>query len=466
MGDVVLDGYASGTVERISPEAPVPILHHMSNQEVPGGAANVAMNIAALGGSVGLVGVVGTDEEAKRLETMLTESGIETHFIRSAERPTTSKLRILVSNHQMLRIDREEVSDINPDDEDRVIVAATELLAAADAIILSDYRKGCLTDKVLQELIDAAVAAGVPVFIDPKRKDFRKYRGATYLTPNRSELAAATGMACDGDDSCRLAAEQAIEQTGATILLTRSERGMVLFPPRGQEIWLPTEAKEVFDVSGAGDSVIATFAYALANGTPVAQALRIANCAAGIVIGKAGTATTTQAEIIAVMEREHADVAPANRIADLTSALRLRAEWKAEKLLVGFTNGCFDLLHPGHIALLREAAQECDRLIVGLNSDASVRRLKGASRPVQDENARADVMASIRHVDLVVLFEDDTPQKLIEALRPDFLIKGSDYEIDEIVGADFVMTHGGKVKRVNLKPGHSTTNLVAKSQSQ
>ena len=465
VGDVILDGYASGDVERISPEAPVPIVRHVNHQEVAGGAANVAVNIAALGGSAHLVGVVGIDEEARRLGGILADSRVASQLVGSGERPTTSKLRIVASHHQMLRIDKEETRDIPSEVEDQVIERALAVLGQADALVFSDYRKGCLTPRVLRVIMAAAREAGIPVLVDPKSKDFSLYQGATFITPNRSEIAAATGVACQDEDACRQAAQIVIEHTGASVLLTRSERGMVLFDVAGDELWLPTEAKEVFDVSGAGDSVIATFAYAIADAVPIPMALRIASTAASIVIGKAGTATTTQGEILAAMEHGHANIDTVDRTMALAQAVSVRETWKREKLIVGFTNGCFDLVHPGHVALLREAAKQCDRLIVALNTDASVSRLKGPTRPIQNERSRAEVMAAIRHVDLVITFDEDTPFEVIDVLRPDVLIKGSDYEEHEIVGADVVRASGGTIVRVDLRAGHSTTNLVARSSS-
>ncbi len=464
LGDVMLDGYASGGVERISPEAPVPVLRHLSHQEVPGGGANVAMNIAALGARPHLIGIVGTDSEGRRLNTLLRAAKVETRFVAAPDRPTIFKLRILAGNHQLLRIDKEDTRAHDPAVEDAVIAAALGLLPQMRAVILSDYQKGCLSDRVLAAVIAAARARDIPVIVDPKRADFSAYRGATYLTPNRGELARATGVVCNEDAHCREAARAAMAATGAGILLTRSEQGMSLFPVDGDEILLPTEAQEVFDVSGAGDSVVATFALAIVSGHPVPQALRLANFAAGLVIAKAGTATITEAELSVALDRSHHQPAVATGLVSWQEALRIREEWRREKLTVGFTNGCFDLIHPGHIALLREAAQQCDRLIVALNGDASVQRLKGPTRPIQAEAARAEVMGAIAHVDLVVLFDQDTPYEVIDLLKPDLLVKGSDYAEDEIVGADIVKAHGGSVFRVDLRAGHSTTSLVARSK--
>lgn len=464
LGDVMLDGYASGGVERISPEAPVPVLRHLSHHEVPGGGANVAMNIAALGGKPCLIGLVGEDEEAQRLDQLLVEAGVDTRLVAAPERPTTFKLRILAGNHQMLRIDKEEVGPASVEMEDALLRTVLEVLPSMQAVILSDYRKGCLTDRVLATVIAEARKRNVPVFVDPKRSDFAAYAGASFITPNRSELKVATGIACEDDAACEAAAGIARDASGASILLTRSEQGMTFFPVVGETLSLPTEAQEVFDVSGAGDSVIATFALGVVSGMSIPQALRAANCAAGIVISRAGTATTTEAEIAAAMDRGHL-LSRSEGALSWDEARRLREIWRDEKLVVGFTNGCFDLLHPGHIALLRESARNCDRLIVGLNTDASVRRLKGDTRPIQSEDARAEVMAAITHVDGVVLFGEETPYDLIAALEPDVLIKGADYEEHQIVGADLVKSLGGSIVRVDLKRGHSTTNLVARSRT-
>lgn len=462
VGDVMLDGYASGGVERISPEAPVPVLRNVAQSEVPGGGANVAMNIAALGGRPHLIGVIGADEEGRRLEALLRKAEVQTHFVTVKDRPTTFKLRILAGNHQMLRIDKEETGPIDGTDEETLIATIFDALPTMQAVVFSDYCKGCLSDRVLGATIERAHELHIPIFVDPKRSDFSAYAGATFITPNRAELGQATGITCDEDDACHLAASQARATTGASIVLTRSERGMSLYPVEGEDILLPTEAQEIFDVSGAGDTVVATFALSIVSGHAPAQALRLANCAAGLVIAKAGTATISEAEIMAAVERGHHAEALGGPV-PWGEAQRIRTQWKRQKLRVGFTNGCFDLLHPGHIALLREAARQCDRLIVALNSDASVRRLKGPTRPIQTEHARAEVMSAISHVDLVVIFDEDTPFELIDALKPDLLVKGSDYSEDQIVGADIVKANGGGIARVDLRTGHSTTDIVARA---
>jgi D-beta-D-heptose 7-phosphate kinase/D-beta-D-heptose 1-phosphate adenosyltransferase len=379
------------------------------------------------------------------------------------DRPTTFKLRMMAGNHQMLRIDKENITCPSAAIERQLIDAVLDELPGNQAIIISDYCKGSLTDTLLACVIEAARDLGIRVVVDPKRVDFAAYSGADFITPNRAELHKSTGIACDTAENCRNAAHRASALTGAGILLTRSEQGMSFYPLDGDEIVLPTEALQVFDVSGAGDSVVAAFGYAIASGDSVQQALRLANCVAGLVVAKVGTATASLAEVIAALDRADSAALKTTGAVTCVEAIALRESWARKELRVGFTNGCYDLIHPGHVTLLREAARQCDRLIVGLNSDASVRRLKGSRRPVQDEQARAEVLAAIRHVDLVVVFDADTPQTLIEALRPDVLIKGSDYQEHEIVGAAFVKALGGNVVRVDLREGHSTTNIIARS---
>lgn len=464
VGDIILDAYASGDVERISPEAPVPIMRHLHHHEVPGGSANVAMNIVALGGKACLIGLIGKDEEGARLANLLSASGIDNRMVEVEDRPTTFKLRILAGKHQMLRVDKEVSAPAEADAERKIINTALAEMCTADAMILSDYQKGCLTENVIQELIRSAKQKDIPVFVDPKRTDFAAYKGADYITPNRAELKAATGIACSDKEKCRMAATQVMRECGASILLTLSEQGMVLFQEKGEEEWLPTEAKEVFDVSGAGDSVIAAFAYACASGMPLSRALRVANVTAGVVIAKAGTATASEEEVSKALDPTHGGQESEVRLMSWQEAAELRANWKREGLSVGFTNGCFDLVHPGHVKLLNKAAGTCDRLVVALNSDSSVRRLKGESRPIQSQEARAIVMAAMRFVDAVVLFEEDTPLEIIQVLAPDVLIKGSDYEEADIVGADFVKSTGGKVERIDFEAGQSTSRLVSRSK--
>lgn len=466
IGDVMLDSYVHGSADRLSPEAPVPVLRWARDQKVPGGAANVAANIAALGGAVSLVGIVGDDEGGAELEAALAAFGdrISPAFLVDHRRPTTVKLRLVAGGQQLLRLDREDAAPVSPELEARLIALVSEQIGAADVVVLSDYRKGLLTDTLVRHTVEACRAANRLLIVDPKRRQFDIYRGAGVLTPNRRELAEATGLPVDTNAEVEAAGAVAAEATGAAILVTRSEKGMSLIRAGQGAVHLPTTAREVFDVSGAGDTVVAALALAIAAHVPLAQAMRIANASAGVVVRKHGTATLTRAELDRALKAEGSHATEGAEVADLSAAVRLRQLWREQAMVVGFTNGCFDILHPGHIRLLEEAARHCDRLIVALNSDASVRRLKGPSRPIQDELARARVMGAISFVDAVILFEEDTPLEVIERLQPDLLVKGSDYREDEVVGADTVKLGGGRVLLIDLAEGHSTSRLVARSR--
>jgi D-beta-D-heptose 7-phosphate kinase/D-beta-D-heptose 1-phosphate adenosyltransferase len=460
VGDVMLDHYVSGEVSRVSEEAPVPIIRVSGERWTLGGASNVAANIASLGGHAILVGVVGADAAGRTLDELASGQSavILSRLIEDEQRPTTIKTRYMGGQHQMVRVDRESVQPVAPELETLILRTLTEALPDCRVLVLSDYAKGVLTDRVLAEAIRSAKAAGVRTVVDPKRRDWSAYSGADLITPNRRELAAATGLPCSTDADCELAARRAMEITGSDILLTRSEKGASLYSTNGPAIHVAADAREVFDVSGAGDTVVACFALCLAAGQSANLALRLANIAAGVVVAKRGTATASPGELRAWLLSHERGAAPLS--ASLEAARALREQWRREGLSVGFTNGCFDLIHPGHIHLLSQAAAACDRLIVGLNTDASVRTLKGPTRPIQSEAARAEVIGAIRGVDAVVLFGEQTPIDLIEALTPDVLIKGADYEEKDIVGADFVKARGGRIVRAELIKGQSTTRIV------
>ncbi len=442
----MLDAYVHGAVERMSPEAPVPIVRQIETRESIGGAANVAANVASLGGASHLVACVGTDPEAQRLSALLGNAGISFDLVPVDSRPTTLKTRFSTGQHQLLRLDRENTQPIPAQCEAAVIAAIAARIDRCRLMILSDYGKGVLTERVLAEAIGLARARNVPVLVDPKRKDFSAYRGATIVTPNRGELEAATGSPARTDAEIERAAAVAMTITGASILVTRSEQGLSFVSPDSPPVHMPTQAREVFDVIGAGDTVIAAFAVAFALERSVEEAMRFANAAGGLAVSRQGTAVISAAEL--------------EEVAGEDEIVHLRQVWKAQGLSVGFTNGCFDLLHPGHMSLLRGAAQECDRLIVAINSDASVRRLKGPQRPVQTAEARAEILGAIEHVDLVLIFDEDTPRRLIERLLPDVLIKGADYAVESVVGADTVIAAGGRVVTIALVPGQSTTRLI------
>lgn len=471
LGDLMLDLYLFGSVDRISPEAPVPVIHLTSQDERAGGAANVALNISAIGGTASLLGIVGDDPEANRLEQILTDAGVSVEFLRSPGVRTTTKTRVLSGkHHQFLRIDREDRGAFPRALEEQLMHRLEVQLDSAKALVLSDYGKGCLSDFILEQSIAIARKKGIPVLVDPKRADFSAYAGATYIKPNLKELATASGMALGSSsfDAIEEAARRLCNLTGSNLLVTMSEKGMALFPASGAApTYQSVTAQEVFDVSGAGDTVIGVFSALLAGGTAVERALHLANLAAGVVVSKVGTATLTATELLDALRQEtiaSRKKRPPGQVQDWASILDQRGEWRKQGLTVGFTNGCFDLLHPGHIALLRQSASHCDRLVIGLNSDASVQRLKGPSRPVQHEAARAAVLSALGDVDAVVIFGEDTPLDLITQLEPDVLCKGADYTEDAIVGADFVKARGGRVIRIPLVEGQSTSALVRRSQ--
>jgi len=466
VGDVMLDRYVMGAVDRISPEAPIPVLRTQRETSMLGGAGNVASNIAALGGGGHFVGVVGEDEAGDEITRLLANlQTIRADLVSDNERRTTLKTRFVGANQQLMRADVESTDALSAHSQAQVLEHVTHTTDTIGAVVLSDYGKGVLSDTVIQAVISQARAANIPVVIDPKGVDYSRYRGADIITPNKKELMDATAMAAHTDDEVVAACTHLIETCGVGgVLATRSADGMTLVTNDREPLHLKAEAREVFDVSGAGDTVVATLALALAGGADVNDAASLANTAAGIVVGKAGTATVSGAELARALHHQDLGHAEA-KLNDLDRAIAKVALWRDQGLEVGFTNGCFDLLHPGHISLLSQARAACDRLVVGLNSDSSVRGLKGDSRPVQSEAARAAVLGALAVVDLIVLFSDETPVQLIEALRPNVLVKGADYTIDTVVGADIVHGYGGRVVLAELLDGHSTTNTIERMNS-
>ena len=461
VGDVMIDEYLNGHVDRISPGAPVPVVRGVELRATPGGAANVVANLAALGVNASLVGVVGAGGRAEVGALLDTIGRVDNFLVEDPTRRTIRKMRVISNRQQIVRLDHEDLHPLGAEVETALIQNVSRAIDACDIVILSDYGKGLFSDLVLRETIAAAKAAGKMVVVDPKRNDFSAYRGADLVTPNRGELARASGLPVGSDAEAEAAARRAQAAFGGALLLTRSEQGMSYFPLEGQTIHVPTVAREVFDVSGAGDTVVATLAAALAAGFEAAEAVLLANHAAGVVVGKAGTATLSLAELIEALHLPEEEAAKSGLLASLTEAQALRQRWAKQGLTVGFANGCFDLIHPGHVALIRQAAMACDRLIVALNSDASVRRLKGPTRPAQDQTARAEVMGALKGVALVVIFDEDTPKAIINALQPDLLVKGADYKIEDVVGADVVQARGGKVLLIETVAGQSTTRLLA-----
>lgn len=463
IGDVMLDRYIYGAAERLSPEAPVPVLKIDREAEMLGGAGNVARNLTALGATTRLISVVGDDAAGRRVAGFLSElARASADLVTAPSRPTSRKDRFVAGMQQLLRADWERSDSIDDATAADLLARAAKAIDGAGAMILSDYGKGVLTPELLRQLIAMADTAGLPMLVDPKGQNYRRYAGASLVTPNRAELSEASGMKTADDSQVVLAATHLAEEAGIrAVLATRGPEGMTLLDTDRTVHHFPAIAREVFDVSGAGDTVIATVAAGVAAELDWPTSVQLANVAAGVVVAKAGTAVASVDEIAAeLLHRELAD-AEAKVVASEGLAERL-ADWHARGLKIGFTNGCFDLLHPGHVHLLRQARQACDRLVVGLNSDASVKRLKGENRPVQAEAARAAVLGAMGAVDLVVLFEEDTPEALIETIRPDVLVKGADYTIDTVVGAGFVQSYGGRIVLAELMDGHSTTRTIGR----
>ena len=468
VGDLMLDEFVYGEVSRISPEAPTPIIAVKRTESMIGGAGNVARNLVALGTRCIFVGVVGTDDAGSALTAALgADPLIEFHLVVDASRQTTRKVRFVSEHHSahLLRADWEMAQPIDAGSEDALIGHVIKAMPKAGAVVLSDYAKGALTPRVIRAVIDAANKAGKPVVVDPKGRDYGIYRGATLLTPNRQELADATNSPAQTDDQVAAAAAELGRELGTkAVLVTRSEAGMTLVG-EGAAIHVPAYPVRVRDVSGAGDTVVAVLAAMLAMQSDFESAMRAANAAAAVVVGKRGTATLSVAELRSRI-LPAATLAPEEKIVfDWALLDEQIAEWRRQGLRVGFTNGCFDLLHPGHVKLLAGARAACDRLVVGLNGDASVTRLKGEGRPVQLVQARAEVLAALEAVDLVVVFDEDTPEKLIACVKPTVLVKGSDYRREDVVGHAFVEAAGGEVILIDIVPGHSTSAMVERSRA-
>ena len=466
IGDLMLDEFVYGDVTRISPEAPTPVIAVKRTEVMVGGAGNVARNLVSLGARCIFVGVVGDDDAGAALTKALTTNAlIEFELVIDPARQTTRKVRFVSEHHSthLLRADWESAGPINAAAEDALIAHAIKAMPGAGSVVLSDYAKGALTPRVVRAVIDAANKLGKPVIVDPKGRDYSIYRGATLITPNRQELADATGTAARSDDEVADAAVGLARALDAkAVLVTRSEDGMTLVTD-GAPIHVPAYPVRVRDVSGAGDTVVAVLSAMLAMKADFESAMRAANAAAAVVVGKRGTATLTVAELRSRI-LPAASLAPEEKIVfDWALLDEHLNDWRKQGLRIGFTNGCFDLLHPGHVKLLAAARASCDRLVVGLNGDASVTRLKGEGRPVQNVQSRAEVLAALAAVDLVVVFDVDTPKNLIAQVKPTILVKGSDYKREDVVGHDIVEALGGSVVLIDLVPGQSTTSIVQRS---
>ncbi|NQZ80710.1 MAG: bifunctional D-glycero-beta-D-manno-heptose-7-phosphate kinase/D-glycero-beta-D-manno-heptose 1-phosphate adenylyltransferase HldE [Colwellia sp.] len=453
VGDIMLDRYWYGPTQRISPEAPVPIVKINQHEDRPGGAANVALNIASIGGKVSLLGITGEDEAATTLQTHLQAMQINCKFDKHPQIPTITKLRVLSRHQQLIRLDFEEsFSDV---DKSSLFSATAKLISDHDVLLLSDYDKGTLSD--VQSLIKEANKQNTPVLVDPKGSDFNRYKGATLITPNLSEFEAVVGE-CKTESELVEKGQKLLEELELqAMLITRSEQGMTLLRKNHQEFHLPTQAKEVYDVTGAGDTVIATLALAIAADADYAQASALANIAAGIVVGKIGTSTVSEAEILSEIATGQESGFGVLSEEQLKIAVDL-AKARGEKIVM--TNGCFDILHAGHVSYLSNAQKLGTRLIVAVNSDDSVTRLKGAGRPVNPVDRRMTVLAALGAVDWVVDFKEDTPQRIIANILPNTLVKGGDYNVEDIAGGKEVIAAGGDVQVLNFEDGISTTAII------
>lgn len=458
VGDVMLDRYWYGPTHRISPEAPVPVVKVESIEERPGGAANVAMNIAALGATSRLVGLTGIDDAARALNQALADVNVQGDLVAIPTHPTITKLRVLSRNQQLIRLDFEEgFSAIDPEPlHDRI----RQALGSVGALVLSDYAKGALAS--VQTMIQLARDAGIPVLIDPKGTDFARYRGATLLTPNLSEFEAVAGKCYDEADLVERGQKIIADFALSALLITRSEQGMTLLQPGQPPLHMPTQAQEVYDVTGAGDTVIGVLAATLAAGSSLEDACYLANAAAGVVVGKLGTSTVSPIELENAV-RGRADTGFGIMSEDELQQAVAAAHQRGEKVVM--TNGVFDILHAGHVSYLANARKLGDRLIVAVNSDASTKRLKGAARPVNPLEQRMIVLSALEAVDWVVSFTEDTPQRLIAQILPDLLVKGGDYKAEEIAGSKEVWANGGEVQVLNFEAGCSTTNIIKKIQN-
>ncbi|MEE8398117.1 MAG: bifunctional D-glycero-beta-D-manno-heptose-7-phosphate kinase/D-glycero-beta-D-manno-heptose 1-phosphate adenylyltransferase HldE [Desulfobacterales bacterium] len=469
IGDVMLDRYLWGAVQRISPEAPVPVVRVSDRSEVLGGAGNVAANLSGLGCHVTLIGTCGSDETGKRVMTLMTEKGIGNSLLVEDAFSTTAKTRIIAQKQQLIRLDEEETRLLDTEVQSKLLTRIEMTMSQSDAVILSDYGKGIFqTAGITEEIISLCRKSNIPVLVDPKGGEWERYRGATCVTPNISELARIVGypQETDEEDAWLVSSAQTIRDRFQfeNLLVTRGDKGMCLVGSEGTPLMISAKAREVYDVSGAGDTVIATLGATIAGGYTFPEAAVIANEAAGIVVTKLGTQPIRREELDAVIRMNGVDSkhCRSRKIAGIDAARLQVQAWRAAGEKIVFTNGCFDLLHPGHISLLHQAKDMGDRLIVGLNSDASISRLKGPDRPILSEDDRSELLAALSSVDSVVIFTEDTPLDIIEILKPDILVKGSDYQAKTIVGRDLVESYGGKVQIVELIEGVSTTGIVDK----
>jgi len=460
LGDLILDRYTWGDVDRISPEAPIPVLDCRRDETRLGGAANVALNVSAMGGTVHMFSAVGADEPGRRLKKELAEENIRTDgLLHADDRQTPVKTRMIARGQQVLRMDQEDTHRISPREQDRLIAALENVIDRVQVLLVCDYRKGVLTPELLETVFRLCKKQDVPAIVDPKGQDYSRYHGAHAITPNRTETERATGIEISADEDYRRAADTLIDQLGVErVVITRGPEGMSLFRPDGTSEYVPAETIEVYDVTGAGDTVVAALGVALGAGTSDRNMIRLANLAGARAVETLGNAVIPRSELIEFQAGGGSD--RSEKIVERETLLPLLERKREGDRTVVFTNGCFDLLHEGHLKTLEFAADQGSFLVVGLNSDASVRSIKGEGRPVRDERERARLLAALEVVDFVVVFDEDTPASLIREIVPDVLVKGEDYREKEVVGREVVESAGGRVAYAPLLDGVSTTELI------
>lgn len=475
VGDIMLDTFVYGAVSRISPEGPIPVISVSREDKMLGGAGNVFANLRGLGCAVDVVTVVGQDAAGREIMDMVEDNGGSAKsFIIDETRPTILKTRYISQGQQLLRVDQEKAEEVQQHLQEKILNTVTDKIADANVLVLSDYGKGVLAPYLIKDLIKLAKKHKVPVIVDPKKKDFSLYKGATLITPNKKELSEATGgMPVSSDSEIEITASTLLKIAGVdAVIATRSEDGISVVSKRHAPVHLKTKALEVYDVSGAGDTVVAAIAAAIATGGSLEQAAELANIAGGLAVAKVGTAVIRKNEIIEAMHKGDVAQDRVAPIADWDAAKEQVRKWQAQGLKVGFTNGCFDIVHYGHVNYLNQARDKCDRLVLGLNHDKSVKILKGADRPINDEMARATVMGALSSIDMVVFFgaekadADNTPCEVVGHLQPDILMKGGDYTVDQLPEGKVVLSYGGQVEIMPLYEGYSTTNIIKKTKNE
>ncbi|MBL42891.1 MAG: D-glycero-beta-D-manno-heptose-7-phosphate kinase [Rhodospirillaceae bacterium] len=461
IGDIILDRFISGEVDRVSPEAPIPIINVQKNKDILGGVGNVVANISSLGAYSEVISCIGDDPEGLVIKNLVNSlPNTKSKLYLDKTRISTSKERYVSGSQHLLRVDREDKREIDKKLEEKIKNSIKNLIGKFDIIILSDYGKGFLTKSLTKEIIKNAKKKNISVIVDPNGNDYSKYYGCDIITPNKLELSLASNIDCHNDKAINKAAKKIQSENKINyILVTRSDEGMSLFKPSGRVMNLKSEAKEVYDVSGAGDTVVATLAIILGTGGDIESASTVSNCAAGIVIAKFGTSVLRKSDLLNVTSRY------ISKINNIENALEIISDWKKNNLSLGFTNGVFDILHEGHIASLSFCKDNCEKLIVALNSDKSVKALKGSGRPINNENFRSKIIALLEIVDLVIIFDESNPLKIIKKISPDFIFKGSDYSLNEIIGRNFIESYGGKVILTPYIKGKSSSKIIKKIQS-